>query len=87
MMLINPMENTDKYILVLYELDNSEYAQKMYTSEKEKTIQSTYLFSMCVDLIKDTTSSISITEISDKPVSSMDISYSQWRMMIVNMII
>ncbi len=86
MMLINPMENTDKYILVLYELDNSEYAQKMYTSEKEKTIQSTYLFSMCVDLIKDTTSSISITEISDKPVSSMDISYSQWRMMIVNMI-
>jgi len=40
---------------------------------------------MYIDLVQNTTSSISITEISDETVNS-SISYTDWRMMIVNMI-
>lgn len=74
------------YMLILDELDNSEYVQEYLTNEKVNNIQNTYLFSMYVDLIKDTTSSISITEISDAPMNSAELKYTDWRMMIVNMI-
>jgi diguanylate cyclase (GGDEF)-like protein len=40
---------------------------------------------MYIDLVKDVTSSISITEISEDTVNTQ-IKYSDWRMMIVNMI-
>ena len=73
------------YMLILDELDNSEYMQDFMTNEKITTIQNTYLFSMYIDLFKDSTSSISITEISDDTIQS-SIKYSEWRMMIVNMI-
>ena len=39
---------------------------------------------MYIDLVRDTTSSLNITEVSDESVNS-DIKYSDWRMMIVNM--
>ena len=39
-----------------------------------------------VDLIKDTTSSISVTEISDDPMNATELKYSDWCKMIVNMI-
>jgi diguanylate cyclase (GGDEF)-like protein len=73
------------HIMILYELDSSDYMQEFLTKEKVNTIQNTYLFSMYIDLFKDTTSSISITEISDDTMD-VEIKYSQWRMMIVNMI-
>ena len=76
-------ENT--YFLILDELDNSEHIKDFLTSEKVTTIQNTYLFSMYIDLTKDSTSSISITEISDETVNA-SIKYSDWRYMIVNMI-
>jgi len=75
----------EKYLFLMDELDNSEYMQEFMTSSKVKTIQNTYLFSMYVDLVQNTTNSISITEISDENVHS-SISYTDWRMMIVNMI-
>jgi len=59
--------------------------EKSTTEKKVSTIQNTYLFSMYVDLYADTTSSISVTEISDETVNST-IKYSQWRLMIVNTI-
>ena len=77
--------NDINYIIVLDELDNSEYMKDFFTSEKVTTIQNTYLFSMYIDLVKDTTSSLSITEISDETVHS-SVKYSEWRFMIVNMI-
>lgn len=75
----------DYYLLILYELDSSDYMQEFLTKEKVTTIQNTYLFSMYIDLFKDSTSSISITEVSDDTMD-VEIKYSQWRMMIVNMI-
>jgi len=78
--------NDNFYMLILDELDNSENIQEFMTNEKVKNIQNTYLFSMYVDLIRDTTSSIRITEISDKPVNITELKYTDWRMMIVNMI-
>lgn len=85
-MSIYPIENTNNYLLILADLDNSEYIQEFLTYEKVNNIQSTYLFSMYVDLIKDTTSSISVTEISDEPMNATELSYTNWRLMIVNMI-
>ena len=82
---VYPIKDTDKYIYCMDELDDYEYVEEHMTTNKVSTIQSTYLFSMFVDLAKDTTSSISVTEISDETVDS-DIKYSQWRLMTVNMI-
>ena len=74
-----------KYMFILDELDNSEYLREFLTDRKVDTIQSTYLFSMYVDLIKDIAYSINVTEISSNPMN-YDVQYSTWRMMIVNMI-
>lgn len=82
---VYPIKNTDKYVFAMDELDDDEYVEEFMTSRKVKTIQSTYLFSMFVDLIRDTTSSISVTEISEDTVNA-SIKYSQWRLMTVNMI-
>ncbi|MCR5118835.1 MAG: GGDEF domain-containing protein [Lachnospiraceae bacterium] len=83
-MTIYPIDENN-YIIILDELDNSEYMKDFFTSEKVTTIQNTYLFSMYIDLFRDTTSSLSITEISDETVHS-SVKYSEWRHMIVNMI-
>ncbi len=78
-------EEKNKYMFILDELDNSEYLREFLTDKKVDTIQSTYLFSMYVDLIKDISYSINVSEISDNPMN-YDIQYTTWRNMIVNMI-
>ncbi len=78
-------EKSDKYIFILDELDNSEYLREFMTDRKVDTIQSTFLFSMYVDLIKDIAASINVTEISNNP-QNYDLKYTAWRQMIVNMI-
>jgi diguanylate cyclase (GGDEF)-like protein len=85
-MTIYPLDERSMYMLILDELDNSEYIQEFLSDKKMNNIQNIYLFSMYVDLIKDTISSINITEISDEPVSMADLKYTDWRMIIVNMI-
>ena len=82
---VYPINGTGQYIFAMDELANEEYVEEYATTRKVNTIQNTYLFSMYVDLIKDTTSSISVTEISEDTVNAT-ITYSQWRMMAVNMI-
>lgn len=84
-MTIYPTPQEGIYIFVLDELDGSQYVDEALTHKKVDTIQNTYLFSMYVDLVKDTTNSISITEISDE-VMNQQLKYSEWRLMIVNMI-
>ena len=84
-MTVYPVEDSDVNIIILDELHDSEYEDELKTNNKVNTIQNTYLFSMYVDLVKDVTSSISITEISEDTVNTQ-IKYSDWRMMIVNMI-
>jgi len=78
-------ENSNNYMFILDELDNSEYLREFLTDRKIDTIQSTFLFSMYVDLIKDIAYSINVTEISSNP-QNYDVKYTTWRMMIVNMI-
>ena len=84
-MTIYPTGQEDIYIFVLDELDGSQYVDETLTNNKVKSIQNTYLFSMYVDIVQDTTNSISVTEISDE-VMNQQLKYSEWRMMIVNMI-
>ena len=78
-------ENSNNYMFILDELDNSEYLREFLTDRKVDTIQSSFLFSMYVDLIKDIAYSINITEISNNP-QNYDVKYTTWRTMIVNMI-
>ena len=83
---IYPLDNdNNNYMFILDELDNSEYLREFLTDKKVDTIQNTYLFSMYVDLIKDISYSINVSEISDN-TQNYDINYSTWRNMIVNMI-
>ena len=84
-MTVYPIKDTDKCVIVMDELDDDEYVEKFATEQKVSTIQNTYLFSMFVDLYEDTTSSISVTEISDETVNAT-LKYTQWRLMIVNTI-
>ena len=78
-------ESCKKYIFILDELDSSEYLRDFQTARKLDTMQNTFLFSMYVDLIKDISYSINVTELSDNP-QNYDVKYTEWRMMIVNMI-
>ena len=78
-------DNNTKYIFILDELDNGDYLKGFYSETKVDAIQNTYLFSMYVDLIKNTTNSINVSEISRDTVN-YDVTYTDWRMMIVNMI-
>ena len=82
---VYPIEGTDKYVFAMDVLDDEEVVEDIMTTRKVNTIQNTYLFSMFVDLVKDSTSSISVTEISEDTIKS-SIKYSQWRLMTVNMI-
>lgn len=82
---IYPIKDSSIYIFVLNELDYEDSVSDMMSSTKVHTIQNTYLFSMYIDLIKNTTSSLSVTEVSDENMHS-HILYTDWRMMIVNMI-
>ena len=81
---VYPFEQEKKYIFVLDEFDDNESLQESLTTKKINTIQSSYLFSMYIDLAADTTSSINVAEISDDVVN-YNLKYSEWRMMIVNM--
>ena len=83
-MTIRPLEN-GLYLFVLDELDERESEDEEATQTKVvNTIQNIYLFTMCFDLVKDTTSSMSLSEVSEENMNSQ-ISYSAWRMMICNM--
>ena len=78
-------EECTTYMFLLDELDNSEYVREFLTDKKVDTIQSSFLFSMYVDLIKNIAYSINVSEISSNP-QNYDLKYTDWRMMIVNMI-
>ena len=82
---VYPFDDAQKYIFILDEFIDSESLQESLTSKKINTIQGSYLFSMYIDLVQDTTSSINVTEISEDVVD-YNLKYSDWRMMIVNMI-
>lgn len=82
---IYPVNSENKYIFILNELEDKEAPEDFINSKRVKSIQSAYLFSMYIDIVRDTTSSICISELSDDTMNSQ-ITYSQWREQIVNMI-
>lgn len=85
-MFVCPTEKEEgEYIIVLTDLDQSENDREIISEKKVKTIQETYLFSMYIDLNNDKISGINVTEISNDDMH-YEIKYSEWRMMIVNMI-
>ena len=84
-MTIYPIKESSTYLFILDELDGGQYIDEALTNKKVDTIQNTFLFSMYIDVVRDTTSSISITEISDE-VMNQQIKYSDWRKKIVKMI-
>jgi diguanylate cyclase (GGDEF)-like protein len=81
---VYPYEEGKKYIFVIDEFVDNESLQESITTKKINTIQNSYLFSMYIDLVADTTSSINVAEISEDVVN-YNLKYSEWRMMIVNM--
>lgn len=85
-MLVYPFEESDAdYVILLCDLDQSETERNKKTESKVKAMQETYLFSMYVDLNKDSVSGINVSEISNDDMH-YDVKYTEWRMMIVNMI-
>jgi diguanylate cyclase (GGDEF)-like protein len=84
-MMIEPVDDTGQYLILLDELNEKESEEDVETKQKVNTIQNIYLFSMCIDLVRDTTSSLSLTEVSEETMNSQ-ISYTTWRQTIVNMI-
>ena len=75
----------EKYLFTIDELDKSQFRDETLTENKVTAIQNIYLFSMYIDIVKDTTNSISVTELSDE-VINQQLKYTEWRKMIVNMI-
>ena len=85
-MMTVPVEENGPYLFLLDELDEREKEEDEETQNKVSTIQNNiYVFTMAFDLVRDTTSSVSLTEISDEALN-YQISYSEWRNTIVNMI-
>ena len=72
--------------LLITETDESEYILETHGDEKANVIRSAYLFSMVVDLVSDKCSSMDMSETSDNPLNELDIAFSQWRTIILNMI-
>lgn len=52
---IYPLDETGSYLFVLDVLDTSESIDEFQTNSKVNTMQNAYLFSMYMDLVKDTT--------------------------------
>ncbi len=82
---IYPLKEKETYLFILDELDDSQSMDETLTTQKVKTFQNTYLFSMYINLVEDTIHGISVTELSDG-VINQELKYTQWRMMIVNAI-
>lgn len=80
-----PFDETRCIMLITY-IDEKAYISDVRSNEKVNVIKSAYLFSMYCDLIGDTCSNMDMSEVDDNPVNSLDISYTQWRSTIVNMI-
>ncbi len=84
-MTVYPIADEDAYMLIMDELNPEENEMENQTYRKVETIEKTFLFSMYIDLVEDTTGSLNISEISEEAVQA-ELKYSDWRNMIVNAI-
>lgn len=84
-MKVYPIEEEDVYMLIIDELDPDENESENQTYKKVETIEKTFLFSMYIDLVEDSTGSLNISEISEEAVQA-ELKYSDWRNTIVNAI-
>ena len=76
--------SSEEAFMMFFEED-SVAQSNMLELEKIDTIQESYLFSMMVDLAKDSCVNPNTTEINVSRQDYMDIKYSDWRLMISNM--
>ncbi len=84
-MTVYPIADEDAYMLIMDELNPEENEMENQTYRKVETIEKTFLFSMYIDLVEDSTGSLNISEISEEAVQA-ELKYSDWRNMIVNAI-
>ena len=63
-MMVYPLADEEAYLLIMDELDPDENEQESQTFRKVETIEKTFLFSMYIDLVEDSTGSLNISEIS-----------------------
>lgn len=81
-----PVKGTQRYMFFMDELTDNDSVKEIDEREKEQNIQkAAFLFSMYIDISKNTTSSISVTEISENTVDMAGPTYTDWRNMIINM--
>lgn len=81
-----PIKGTQRCVVFLDELTDNDSIKEIDEREKEQNIQkAAFLFSMYIDVSKNTTSSISVTEISENTVDMAGPTYTDWRNMIINM--
>lgn len=71
--------------LLIKEIKKEEYISDFYKDQQMNAIKSAYLFIMNVNLITDKCENMNMSEISVYPVNERDISYTEWRKIIVNM--
>lgn len=62
-----------------------DYLQSEKNEDKASAVNSSYLFSMNVDLLSDSCSNMSMSEVEDNTVGGFDISYIDWRKSIIPM--
>lgn len=75
----------DHIVIMVSDLKESDYIKDIHKDQQMNTMKAAYLFSMNVDLNLDKCESMNMSESSDYPVNDLDISYTAWRQMIVNM--
>ena len=85
-MTVFPLEDSDRYIFLLEELDQNVKCDEDETDDKLNSIQDKIIvFTMTFDLANDTTSGIALNEVSEGTLN-YQLKYSEWRNMIKDMI-
>ncbi|MGN0438421.1 MAG: ATP-binding protein [Lachnospiraceae bacterium] len=79
------IKHNEKESILMFLEESSVIQSNRLELEKIDTIQESYLFSMIVDLTKDSCMNPNTTELNANRQDYMDIKYSDWRLMISNM--
>lgn len=75
-----------KSVLIVNILSVGDYLQSEKADDKASAVNSSYLFSMNVDLLTDSCSNMYMSEVEQNVVGDMEISYIDWRKSIIPMI-
>lgn len=83
--MINYPLDDSKSVVLVDTLSIEDYMQADKAEDKEKAVNSAYLFSMNVDLLADSCSNMYMSEVEQNTVGDLTISYMDWRKSIIPM--